>query len=57
MHRRAAVQADSGKLDRATNGLFELQVTCDREDSNPVNAYPIRSRVEMDVAKLPQVVS
>jgi hypothetical protein len=31
MHRRPAVQADSGKLDRATDGLFELQVARDRE--------------------------
>jgi hypothetical protein len=30
MYRRTAVQADSGKLDRATNGLFELQVARDR---------------------------
>jgi hypothetical protein len=31
MHRSATVQADSGKLDRAADGLFELQVARDGE--------------------------
>jgi hypothetical protein len=30
MHRRTTVKADSGKLDRAADGLFELQVARDQ---------------------------
>jgi hypothetical protein len=30
MHRRTTVEADTGELDRAADGLFELQVARDR---------------------------
>jgi hypothetical protein len=30
MNRRTAMQADPGKLDSATDGLFELQIASDR---------------------------